>query len=111
MQVIYARAAEVERQWTLLEEVNAAACRESNINKALASLICARADASRRATERLLGVLQVMFSTRLVPFIMRPSHCTAYAGQAHTCYAHGIGVQEGLQHLGRFLFKSGFVFV
>ena len=55
----YAHDAEVERQWTALEAVNAVTKEESTLNKELSSLICARLEASRKSTERFLGVLQV----------------------------------------------------
>ncbi len=59
----YAHDAEVERQWAALEAVNADTKEESTLNKELSFLICARLEASRRSSERLLGVLQVMFTT------------------------------------------------
>lgn len=55
----YAHDAEVERQWAALEAVNADTKEESTLNKELSFLICARLEASRRSSERLLGVLQV----------------------------------------------------
>lgn len=55
----YAHDAEVERQWTALEAVNADTKEESTLNKELSALICARLEASRKSTERFLGVLQV----------------------------------------------------
>ena len=55
----YAHDAEVERQWAALEAVNADTREESTLNKELSFLICARLEASRRSSERLLGVLQV----------------------------------------------------
>lgn len=56
----YAHDAEVERQWAALEAVNADTKEESTLNKELSYLICARLEASRRSSERLLGVLQVL---------------------------------------------------
>ena len=53
------RAAELERQSAAVGAIVADAAEESRVNTDLASLLCARLDASRRATERLLGVLQV----------------------------------------------------
>lgn len=55
----YAHDAEVERQWAALEAVNADTKEESTLNKELSFLICARLEASRKSSERLLGVLQV----------------------------------------------------
>lgn len=55
----YAHDAEVERQWTALEAVNAVTKEESTLNKELSALICARLEASRKSSERFLGVLQV----------------------------------------------------
>lgn len=55
----YAHDAEVERQWAALEAVNADTKEESTLNKELSFLICGRLEASRRSSERLLGVLQV----------------------------------------------------
>ena len=55
----YAHDAEVERQWAALEAVNADTKEESTLNKELSFLICTRLEASRRSSERLLGVLQV----------------------------------------------------
>ena len=43
----------------MLLAVNTEAEQESAINRELAHVMCARLDAARRATERLLGVLQV----------------------------------------------------
>lgn len=65
----YAHDAEVERQWAALEAVNADTKEESTLNKELSYLICARLKASRRSSERLLGVLQVL-------------------SLAHTCLSH-----------------------
>ncbi|KAL0022087.1 hypothetical protein WJX79_005747 [Trebouxia sp. C0005] len=56
----YAHDAEVERQWAALEAVNADTKEESTLNKELSFLICARLEASRRSSERLLGVLQAL---------------------------------------------------
>ncbi|KAL3135857.1 hypothetical protein ABBQ32_007413 [Trebouxia sp. C0010 RCD-2024] len=56
----YAHDAEVERQWAALEAVNADTKEESTLNKELMYLICARLEASRRSSERLLGVLQAL---------------------------------------------------
>ena len=58
----YAHDAEVERQWAALEAVNADTKEEGTLNKELSFLICARLEASRRSSERLLGVLQVLDS-------------------------------------------------
>ncbi len=57
----YAHDAEVERQWAALEAVNADTKEEGTLNKELSFLICARLEASRKSSERLLGVLQVAF--------------------------------------------------
>ena len=43
----------------MLLSVDTEAEQESAINRELAHVMCARLDAARRATERLLGVLQV----------------------------------------------------
>ena len=56
---MYAHDAELERQWASLDGITADALEESRINWELAGVICARMDASRRSTEKLLGVLQV----------------------------------------------------
>ncbi|DBB05544.1 TPA: hypothetical protein ACH3X1_012493 [Trebouxia sp. C0004] len=56
----YAHDAEVERQWAALEAVSADTKEESTLNKELSFLICARLEASRRSSERLLGVLQAL---------------------------------------------------
>ena len=56
---MYAHDAELERQWASLDGITADAVEESRINWELAGVICARMDASRRSTEKLLGVLQV----------------------------------------------------
>ena len=56
---MYAHDAELERQWASLDSITADALEESRINWELAGVICARMDASRRSTEKLLGVLQV----------------------------------------------------
>ena len=50
---------QVERQREALLAVDTEAEEESTINRELAHVMCARLDAARRATERLLGVLQV----------------------------------------------------
>ena len=50
---------QVERQRAVLLSVDTEAEQESAINRELAHVMCARLDAARRATERLLGVLQV----------------------------------------------------
>ena len=57
--LMYAHDAELERQWASLDSITADALEESRINWELAGVICARMDASRRSTEKLLGVLQV----------------------------------------------------
>ena len=64
----YAHDAEVERQWTALEAVNAVTKEESTLNKELSALICARLEASRKSTERFLGVLQVSHVIPLLSF-------------------------------------------
>ena len=56
---MYAHDAELERQWASLDGITADALEESRINWELAGVICTRMDASRRSTEKLLGVLQV----------------------------------------------------
>lgn len=68
----YAHDAEVERQWAALEAVNADTKEESTLNKELMYLICARLEASRRSSERLLGVLQVLEAR------LHPHDCQAY---------------------------------
>lgn len=50
---------QIERQRAALVSVETEAEEESTINRELANVMCARLDAARRATERLLGVLQV----------------------------------------------------
>lgn len=63
MQVgILLHAVQVERQRAVLLAVDTEAEEESTINRELANVMCARLDAARRATERLLGVLQVCHS-------------------------------------------------
>ena len=74
----YAHDAEVERQWAALEAVNADTKEESTLNKELSFLICARLEASRRSSERLLGVLQVASQSRTLPACAASicsSHC------------------------------------
>jgi hypothetical protein len=50
---------QVERQRAAVEAADADAMEESRINRELAALMAARMDASRKAAEKLLGVLQV----------------------------------------------------
>lgn len=50
---------EVTRLQVALDVVEADAEEESKINAQLAQLVCMRLEASRRAVERMLGVLQV----------------------------------------------------
>ena len=71
----YAHDAEVERQWAALEAVNADTKEESTLNKELSFLICARLEASRRSSERLLCVLQVILVFTM--FTLKPNevHC------------------------------------
>lgn len=71
--LMYAHDAELERQWASLDGITADALEESRINWELAGVICARMDASRRSTERLLGVLQV----------------------GRTCMPPGLGLPQG----------------
>jgi hypothetical protein len=52
---------EVARLQVALDVVESDAEEESKINSQLAQLICVRMEASRRAVERLLGILQVTF--------------------------------------------------
>ena len=49
---------EVTRLQMALDVVEADAEEESRINSQLAQLVCLRLDASRKAVERLLGILQ-----------------------------------------------------
>ena len=56
-------AVQVERQRAVLLAVDTEAEEESTINRELANVMCTRLDAARRATERLLGVLQVCSSS------------------------------------------------
>ncbi|KAK9817288.1 hypothetical protein WJX72_012262 [[Myrmecia] bisecta] len=58
--VVRAHDVEIERQRSMLETIDADAAEESRINSQLCGLMCARLDASRRAAERLLGVLQAL---------------------------------------------------
>lgn len=73
----YAHDAEVERQWAALEAVNADTKEESTLNKELSFLICARLEASRRSSERLLGVLQALAA-------------------AETAYAHALTMTSSI---------------
>lgn len=50
---------QVERQRAAVELVEADAAEEGRINRELSALMLARLDASRKAAEKLLGVLQV----------------------------------------------------
>lgn len=50
---------QVERQRVALAAVDTEAEEESGITRELAAVMCTRLDAARRATEKLLGVLQV----------------------------------------------------
>lgn len=50
---------EVTRLQVALDVVEADAEEESKINSQLAHLVCLRLDSSRKAVERLLGILQV----------------------------------------------------
>ena len=50
---------QVERQRAALAAIDLEAEEESGINRELAAVMCTRLDAARRATEKLLGVLQV----------------------------------------------------
>jgi Mg2+/Co2+ transporter CorB len=51
--------AQVERQRAALEAIDAEAEEESSINRELAHVMCTRLEAARKATEKMLGVLQV----------------------------------------------------
>lgn len=57
--MVYAAMAQVERQRAALAAIDLEAEEESGINRELAAVMCTRLDAARRATEKLLGVLQV----------------------------------------------------
>ncbi len=85
----YAHDAEVERQWAALEAVNADTKEESTLNKELSFLICARLEASRRSSERLLGVLQVMFITspiaKMATWLASNAACHASKSFASAC--------------------------
>ncbi len=48
-----------------LAAIDTEAEEESGINRELAAVMCTRMDAARRATEKLLGVLQVGLKTSL----------------------------------------------
>ncbi|BDA42713.1 hypothetical protein COCOBI_03-6060 [Coccomyxa sp. Obi] len=54
----FPREADVERQRAALAAIDLEAEEESGINRELAGVMCTRLDAARRATEKLLGVLQ-----------------------------------------------------
>ena len=58
----------------MLLSVDTEAEQESAINRELAHVMCARLDAARRATERLLGVLQVLPCLALLS--SHPPGCT-----------------------------------
>jgi len=59
---------QVERQRAALLAVDTEAEEESAINRELAHVMCARVDAARKATERLLGVLQVHATSAMILF-------------------------------------------
>jgi len=59
---------QVERQRAALLAVDTEAEEESAINRELAHVMCARVDAARKATERLLGVLQVHGTSAMILF-------------------------------------------
>ncbi len=59
---------QVERQRAALLAVDTEAEEESAINRELAHVMCARVDAARKATERLLGVLQVHGTSAVILF-------------------------------------------
>lgn len=60
---------QVERQRAALAAIDAEAEEESGINRELANVMCTRLDAARRATEKLLGVLQARpaYPSRAIP--------------------------------------------
>ena len=67
----------MERQRAVLLTVDTEAEQESAINRELAHVMCARLDAARRATERLLGVLQVPLGPALPCQNLRAGFCPA----------------------------------
>ena len=77
---------EVTRLQMALDVVEADAEEESRINSQLAQLVCLRLDASRKAVERLLGILQASLAT-VDPESDRgraeASFCTREALRAH----------------------------
>ncbi len=66
---------QVERQRAALAAIDLEAEEESGINRELAAVMCTRLDAARRATEKLLGVLQVGIPALLVfSHSLSPNH-------------------------------------
>ena len=55
----HAREADLERQRSAIGDIEADAAEESRVNIELAGQLSTRLDASRRASERLLGTFQV----------------------------------------------------
>ena len=76
----------------MLLAVDTEAEQESAINRELAHVMCARLDAARRATERLLGVLQVH------PALHFPAG-TRHAAQAGTWLSTHAGFADTLRAL------------